>query len=100
VLEEIRSQGLGNVEGLKFTVETREKLLSSLKIAMEQNRLALLYHKQLCTQIDEQQYAYSKTGHLQFSHPAGSHDDMLWSLALSCMSAKEPLKKQPAFTFG
>jgi len=100
VLEEIRNQGISCVEGLKFTVQTKEELLSSLKIAMEQNRLPIPYHRQLCTQINEQQYAYSKSGHLQFSHPANSHDDMLWSLALSCMAAREPPRKPPAFTFG
>jgi phage FluMu gp28-like protein len=99
VLEEIRNQGLGNVEGLKFTVQTKEELLSNLKIAMEQNRLAIPYHRQLCTQINEQQYAYSKSGHLQFSHPENSHDDMLWSLALSCMAGKELPRKEPAFAF-
>ena len=99
VLEEIRNQGLSNVEGLKFTVQTKEDLLSNLKIAMEQNRLAIPYHRQLCTQINEQQYAYSKSGHLQFSHPTNSHDDMLWSLALSCLAAREPPSREPAFTF-
>jgi phage FluMu gp28-like protein len=100
VLEEIRNQGIGNVEGLKFTVQTKEELLSNLKITMEQNRLAIPYHRQLCTQINEQQYTYSKSGHLQFSHPTNSHDDMLWALALSCMSAREPPRKEPTFTFG
>jgi phage FluMu gp28-like protein len=99
VLEEIRNQGLSNVEGLKFTVQTKEELLSNLKIAMEQNRLAIPYHRQLCQQINEQQYAYSKSGHLQFSHPVNSHDDMLWSLALSCMAGKEAPRKEPAFAF-
>ncbi|MEM2991202.1 MAG: terminase family protein, partial [Halobacteria archaeon] len=99
VLEEIRNQGLGNVEGLKFTVQTKEELLSNLKIAMEQNRLAIPSHRQLCKQIYEQQYAYSKSGHLQFSHPTNSHDDMLWSLALSTYAAREPPRKEPVFTF-
>jgi len=100
VLEEIRNQGLSNIEGLKFTVQTKEELLSNLKIAMEQNRLAIPYHRQLCTQINEQQYAYSKSGHLQFSHPTNSHDDMLWALALSVYAAREPPRKEPTFTFG
>jgi phage FluMu gp28-like protein len=82
VLEEIRNQGVGCAEGLKFTIQTKEDLLTTLHIAMEQNRLAIPYHRQLCEQINEQQYAYSKSGHLQFSHPENSHDDMLWSLAL------------------
>jgi phage FluMu gp28-like protein len=99
VLEEIRNQGLSNVEGLKFTVQTKEELLSNLKIAMEQNHLAIPYHRQLCQQINEQQYAYSKSGHLQFSHPINSHDDMLWSLALGVYAAREPPKKEPVFTF-
>jgi phage FluMu gp28-like protein len=89
VLEEMRNQGLSNVEGVKFTVQTKEELLTSLKIAMEQNRLAIPYHRQLCQQINEQQYAYSKSGHLQFSHPENSHDDMLWALALAVATSMQ-----------
>ena len=57
VLEEIRNQGIRNMKGL-----------------MKQNRLAIPYHRQLCEQINEQQYSYSKSGHLQFSHPENSHE--------------------------
>jgi phage FluMu gp28-like protein len=87
VLEEVRNQGVRNVDGVKFTVETKEELLTSLKIAMEQNRLAIPYHRELCQQINEQQYEYSKSGHLQFKHPQNSHDDMLWALSLSCFAS-------------
>jgi phage FluMu gp28-like protein len=83
VLEEMHNQGLTNVEGVKFTVQTKEDLLTSLKIAMEQNRLAIPYHRRLCQQLNEQQYIYAKNGHLQFSHPQNSHDDMTWALALA-----------------
>lgn len=89
VLEEIRNQGLRNVGGVKFTVQTKEELLTSLKIAMEQNRLAIPYHRQLCQQINEQQHEYSKSGHLQFSHPENSHDDMLWALALAVTASMQ-----------
>ena len=89
VLEEIRNQGISRVDGVKFTVQTKEELLTSLKIAMEQNRLAIPYHRQLCQQLNEQQYAYAKSGHLQFSHPENSHDDMLWALALAVASSMQ-----------
>jgi len=100
VTEEICNQSIKNAEGIKFTVQTKEELLSSLKIAMEQNRLAIPYHRQLCEQINEQQYSYSKSGHLQFSHPENSHDDMLWALALAVYAARGPPQREPAFTFG
>jgi phage FluMu gp28-like protein len=94
ILEEIRSQGINCVEGLKFTAETKEELLTSLRILMEQERLAIPYHRRLCEQINEQQYAYGKSGHLQFSHPPNSHDDMLWSLALAVKASRtEPQPK-------
>jgi len=81
VLEELKNQGVP-AEGLTFTVKTKENLLTCLKIAMENGRLRMPYDRRLCQQINEQQYAYSKSGHLQFTHPERSHDDMLWSLAL------------------
>ncbi len=100
VLEELRAQGVP-AEGLTFTIKTKEELLSCLKIAMEQKRLKMPYNRRLCEQINEQQYAYSKSGHLQFSHSSGSHDDMLWSLALgvyaATMGREEPSRLVRAF---
>jgi len=95
VLEELSNQEVP-AEGLTFTVKTKEELLSCLKIAMEQKRLRMPYDRRLCQQINEQQYAYSKSGHLQFSHPEGGHDDMLWSLGLAVAAAtmgREPPAK-------
>lgn len=94
ILEEIRSQDLDRVEGVKFTTETKEELLSNLKITMEQDKLAIPYDRRLCQQINEQQYNYTKNGHIQFTHPTNSHDDMLWALALAVKAAKtEPKPK-------
>lgn len=100
ILEELKVQGVP-AEGLTFTIKTKEELLSCLKIAMEQKRLKMPYNRRLCEQINEQQYAYSKSGHLQFSHSSGSHDDMLWSLALgvyaATMGREEPSRLVRAF---
>jgi phage FluMu gp28-like protein len=87
VLEELKAQDNPNTEGITFTVNTKETLLTSLKITMEQKRLKIPYHRRLIEQINQQQYEYSKTGHLTFSHPAGSHDDMLWALSLATWAA-------------
>jgi phage FluMu gp28-like protein len=90
VLEEIRNQGITNIEGTKLTAETKEKLLTHLKITMEQQKLAIPYDKKLSQQINEQQYTYSKNGHLQFSHPPNTHDDQLWALTLAVYATKTP----------
>lgn len=87
VLDELKAQGFTNARGLTFTVKTKEELLTTLKLAMEQKRLKLPYNRRLCQQINEQQYEYSRSGHLQFSHPEGSHDDMLWALSLAVWAA-------------
>lgn len=88
ILEEIRGQGVDCVEGVKFTSQTKGQLLSGLRIVMEQGRLAIPYERRLCEQLNEQQYAYSKSGHLVFSHPANSKDDMLWALALAVAGSR------------
>jgi phage FluMu gp28-like protein len=83
VLEEIHNQGVDCAQGLKLTTQVKEDLLAALKISMEQNLLAIPYDRRLCEQINEQRYEYGKSGHLLFSHPENSHDDMLWALALA-----------------
>jgi len=87
VLDELKAQGFTNVRGLTFTVKIKEELLTTLKLAMEQKRLKLPYHRRLCQQVNEQQYEYSRSGHLQFSHPENSHDDMLWALSMATYAA-------------
>jgi len=94
ILEEIHNQGINCAEGIKFTTETKEELLTALKLAMEQEKLAIPYNRHICQQINDQQYSYSKTGHIQFSCPTNTHDDMLWALALTVAASKtEPQPK-------
>jgi hypothetical protein len=76
------------VEGVKFTAQTKEKLLTGLRLTMEQQRLALPYNNKLLQQINDQQYTYNKNGQLMFWHPQGGKDDMLWALALAVTAAR------------
>jgi len=83
IQEELKNQDIPNTEGITFTTQTKETLLTNLKLTMEQGRLKLPYNRTLITQINQQQYQYTKTGHLTFSHPQGTHDDQLWALSLA-----------------
>jgi hypothetical protein len=88
IQEELKNQDIPNTEGITFTTQTKETLLTNLKLAMEQNKLKLPYNRPLITQINQQQYEYTKTGHLTFSHPTGAHDDQLWALSLAVYAAQ------------
>ncbi len=88
VLENLQGQGLTCAEGVKLTQDGKTELLTHLKLVMEQNQLAIPYSKNLCQQINDQQYAYGKYGKLTFSHPPNTHDDLLWALALGVYGAK------------
>jgi len=96
IQEELRNQDLQNIEGITFTTQTKEALLTNLKLTMEQNRLKLPYNRCLIEQINQQQYEYTKTGHLTFTHPQGTHDDQLWALSLAVYAAQ----RQPEPTLG
>jgi phage FluMu gp28-like protein len=94
ITEELQNQDITAAEGITFTTQTKEALLTNLKLVMEQNRLRLPYNRQLIEQINQQQYEYSKTGHLTFSHPQGTHDDQLWALSLATYAT--PHQTEPA----
>ena len=96
---ELQKLGLGlKLEGLK-ACQYSGREFSNLKSVMEQNRLAILPYRQLCSQIKDQQYACTESGRLRFSHPVSSHKDMLWTLAISVYAARVAEKKL-TFTFG
>jgi len=97
VLEELKEQGVQNVEGITFTAQTKESVLTALKMVMEQHRFKMPYNRRLCQQLNEQQYAYNKAGYLTFSHPEESHDDMTCALALANQATRQKQGK-PFFT--
>ena len=60
---------LNQCGGHKIYCANQRRPSGQPKIAMEQNRLAIPYHRRLCQQLNEQQYTYAENGHLLFSHP-------------------------------
>ena len=46
----------------------------------------------LTAELNIEKYELMKTGHVGFSHPEGTHDDVFWSMALAVYaSAQAPL---------
>ncbi|KPV63613.1 MAG: Terminase-like family protein [Candidatus Bathyarchaeota archaeon BA2] len=88
VTEEIKAQGLANAEGQSFTTQSKAEMLGYLKVKMQQGLFKMPYDRRLCEQINEQRFEYTKSGQLKFWHPTGSHDDQLWSLAMTVWATK------------
>ena len=97
LVEEIKDFA-SQIEGLVFTAKAKQDMMMLLHARMEQKKLALPLDRALLSQINEQQYRFSKLkptempeekGVMTFYHPKGTHDDQLWALALAVYAAKE-----------
>ncbi|MEM2925699.1 MAG: hypothetical protein QXJ68_08450, partial [Methanocellales archaeon] len=42
----------------------------------------------LIAELNTERFELTKAGHIQFSHPSGTHDDRLWALALAVYGAE------------
>jgi phage FluMu gp28-like protein len=87
--EEIR-EFMRGMEGLTLTAQVKEDVMGRLKLAMEHGNLTLPRDEsQLLVQITSQRCEPTKSGALKFSHPTGTHDDQLWSLALATYASQQ-----------
>lgn len=82
VYEDLVARGL-NVEPYKFTEKSREDLLRSLQILLEQDRIKPLNDENLKDELKSFQYELSERGKLRIRVPDGVHDDTVFALALS-----------------
>jgi phage FluMu gp28-like protein len=87
--EEIKGFMRG-MEGVTLTAQVKEDLMVKLRLALEEGRLILpTDNQQLLVQMTAQRCETTKSGSLKFSHPAGTHDDQLWSLALALYASTQ-----------
>ena len=92
VVEEARNLGLASVEGITFTMKSKEEMASLLKNVMEKKKLLIPYNPDFLNELNVEQFEITKDGHFKFSHPQGTHDDLFWALALAVYaSVQTPL---------
>jgi phage FluMu gp28-like protein len=91
IVEEMKNAKIrSRVEGVTLTVPSKQEILGYMKHLMQTDALSLYYDPDLIAQINVERYELTKTGQIQFSHPDGSHDDELWSLALATYATRTP----------
>jgi len=76
------------VEGIMLTVPSKQEVLGYLRTVMQAGKLFYPYDPDLLNEITAERYELTKSGQIQFSHPAGTHDDKLWALALAVYATR------------
>jgi phage FluMu gp28-like protein len=82
IYEDLRRAGL-NVQGYKFTAESKKKLIETLMIGFDQKKISILDEKVQTNELEIFEYAIGSSGMVHYSAPEGYHDDAVIALALA-----------------
>ena len=92
-ISDMEAAGIENAEGVNFSVPRKSEMASLLKQRMQSKRFfyPLLnwehpYQGDICSELNVERYELRRDGGIGFSHPAGTHDDVFWSMALAIYS--------------
>lgn len=92
------SRALVNIEGFKFTNESKKDLIQSLAISFEQDKITIPEIKELVNELSIFEYEMTRSGNVRYSAPEGYHDDCVISLALANWCCNEG-NLMPGFFF-
>jgi len=105
IVEDMAHSGITNVTGVTFTVQSKEDMATVLREKMRQKEFLIPYEPvrkrqdlDLCSELNVERYELMKTGHIRFSHPESTNDDVFWATALAVYAAVQaPLPGRGAF---
>jgi hypothetical protein len=93
IIADMENANIDNVEGVCFSVPRKSEMANVLKQRMLNHQFyyPLLtwerpYRGEICTELNAERYNLRKDGNIGYSHPAGTHDDVFWSIALAVYS--------------
>ena len=82
IIEQLQSTGI-TILPFKFTAQSKEPLVQSLALKLEQNQIKILPDQTQTNELLAFRATRSKTGGFQYSAPSGQHDDCVIALALA-----------------
>ena len=74
--------GEAMVEGVHFNPTTKEVMMKTLRVLLENKNIVLPQHDTLISQLRSLERSYTETGIVRFKHVGSAHDDAAWALAL------------------
>jgi hypothetical protein len=81
-----------NVEGVMLSLPVKHEILGYLKQLMQNELFTFPFDIDLTGELNVEHFELTKTGQVQFSHPDGTHDDILWSVALAVFATRAPAR--------
>ena len=99
--QDAQRSGLKNALGVFLSLQKKEEIMDYFKRKMQDGHLHFRRDPELMNEMSAERFQLSKTGQLQFSHPAGTHDDRLWAFALATFASRfEPPTYHPVGATG
>jgi phage FluMu gp28-like protein len=83
-------KSVSNVEGVMLTAPRKQEILGYLKLMMQEKRVLFPYELDFLQELNVERFELTKSGQIQFSHPAGTHDDRFWAFALAVFATRAP----------
>jgi hypothetical protein len=82
IYDDLRRAGL-NVDGYKFTSDSKGKLIEFLMLAFDQAKIAILDDPVQKNELGIYEYTIGRSGNVSYNAPDGYHDDTVIALALA-----------------
>jgi phage FluMu gp28-like protein len=87
IITDMREAGVTEAEGVHFTQQRKQEMAQLLRQRLAEGTLHLPYDRKLLDELNTETYTLTKTGGVALEHPAGTHDDLFWALALAVFAA-------------
>lgn len=81
LLDDLKTK-IHNIEGYKFTNQTKADLIQNLSVMMDQQKIHLFPHSELLSELELFGYDITPSGNLRYNAPEGFHDDCVIALSL------------------
>lgn len=84
-------------EDFKLSNKSKQQVVEKLAIFFEQKGIIIPNESVIIDELESYQYDFTESGKLQYSAPAGLHDDCVIALALAVWGLDSPKANNPAY---
>jgi hypothetical protein len=71
-----------------LSLPRKQEILGNLKTMMQDGLFSFPFDVDLTAELNVEHFELTKAGQVQFSHPDGTHDDILWAVALAVYASR------------